>query len=163
MIFVNIDLDTGFTAPVPCVSAKWAWRIMNIFSCTAHAIQNCRKDLLDRVSNIVDKGLESLTSIDLCNLLLYGNYKFPFDTNHSIIESTITFIKSAKHLNKFSLISFTNTSRHSRLYLHFFPRICFCIVNIRAVCYLEQQRLDRLCHSSAALDIVRSYYVHFIT
>ena len=57
---------------------------------------NYRKDLLDRVSNIVHGDLDSLTSIDLCNLLLYGNSQFPFDTNHSIIESTITFIKSSK-------------------------------------------------------------------
>ena len=42
--------------------------------------------------NIVDRDLDSLTSIGLCNLLLYGNSPFPFETNHSIIESTITFI-----------------------------------------------------------------------
>ena len=58
--------------------------------------RNYRKDLIDRVLNIVDRDLDSLTSIDLCNLLLYGNSQFPFDTNHSIIESTITFIKSTK-------------------------------------------------------------------
>ena len=57
---------------------------------------NYCKDLLDRVSNIVDRNLNSLTSMDLCNLLLYGNSQFPLDTNHSIIESTITFIKSTK-------------------------------------------------------------------
>ena len=56
MIFVNIDLGTGFTAPVPCVSTKRALRIMNIFSCTANAIQII--DLLDRVSNVVDMDLD---------------------------------------------------------------------------------------------------------
>ena len=59
-----------------------------------------RKDLLDLVSNIVDRDLDSLTSIDLCNLLLYGNYEFPFDINHSIIETTITFLKSTKRFEK---------------------------------------------------------------
>ena len=104
MIFVNIgldvDIDTGFTAPIPCVSAKRALRIINIFSCTAHAIQIIVKYLLDRVSNILDRDLDSLTSTDLCNLLLYGNSQFPFDMNHSIIESTITFIKSTKRFEQ---------------------------------------------------------------
>ena len=58
---------------------------------------NYRKDLLDRVSNIIDRDLDCLTPIDLCNLLLYGNSQFPFDTNHSIIEWTITFMKLTKH------------------------------------------------------------------
>ena len=61
---------------------------------------NYRRDLLDCVSNIVDRDLDSLTSIDLCNLLLYGNSEFPFHTNHSIIESTITFIKSTKRFEQ---------------------------------------------------------------
>ena len=64
---------------------------------------NYRKDLLDRVSNIVDRDLDSLTSIDLRNLLLYGNSQFPFDTNHSITESTITFIKSIKSFEQIQL------------------------------------------------------------
>ena len=34
-------------------------------------------------------------------------------------------------------------------------------VNIRAVCHLEQQRLDTLRHFSVALDIVIIYYAHF--
>ena len=34
---------------------------------------NYRKDLLDRVLNIVDRDLDSLTSTDFCNLLLYSN------------------------------------------------------------------------------------------
>ena len=38
-------------------------------------------------------------------------------------------------------------------------RSVFC--NIRAVCYLEQQRLDTLCHFSTALDIAISFYVYF--
>ena len=59
-----------------------------------------RKDLLDRVSNIVERDLDSLTSIDLCNLLLYGNSEFPLHMNHSIIESTIMFIKSTKHFEQ---------------------------------------------------------------
>ena len=61
---------------------------------------NYRKYLLDRFSNIVDRDLDSLTSTDLCNLLQYGNSQFPFDTNHSIIESTITFIKSTKRFEQ---------------------------------------------------------------
>ena len=55
-----------------------------------------RKDLLDRVSNMVERDLDSLSSIDLCSLLLYGDSELPLDMNHSIIESTITFIKSTK-------------------------------------------------------------------
>ena len=89
MIFVNINLDTGFTAPIPCVPAKRALTIMNILSCTAHAVVG----VLDSVSNIVDMDLDSLTSIDLCNLLLYGSSQFNFEINHSIhsiIKSTIT-------------------------------------------------------------------------
>ena len=38
---------------------------------------NYREDLLDRVSDIVHRDLDSLTSIDLSNLLLYGNSHFP--------------------------------------------------------------------------------------
>ena len=59
-----------------------------------------RKDLLDHVSNIVERDLDSLTSIDLCNLLLYSNSELPLDMNHSIIESTITFIKSTKRFEQ---------------------------------------------------------------
>ena len=61
---------------------------------------NYRRDLHDHVSNVIDRDLDSLTSIDLCNLLLYGNSQFPFDTNHSMIESTITFIKSTKRFEQ---------------------------------------------------------------
>ena len=64
---------------------------------------NYRKDLLDRISSIVHKDLDSLTSIDLCNLLLYGNSQFPFDTNHSIIEPTIPFIKSSRCFEQIDL------------------------------------------------------------
>ena len=89
---------------------------------------NSRKDHLDRVSNIVDRDLDSLTSIDLCNLPLHGNSQFPFDTNHSIIESTITFIKSTNALNKFSVISFRNTSHQNRLYLYFSLSFIFALL-----------------------------------
>ena len=61
---------------------------------------NYRKDLLDRLSNIVERDLDRLTSIDLCNLLLYCNSELPLDMNHSIIESTITFIKSTKRFEQ---------------------------------------------------------------
>ena len=61
---------------------------------------NYHEDLFDRVSNIVGRDLDSLTSIDLYNLLLYGNSQFLFGTNHSIIESTITFIKSTKRFEQ---------------------------------------------------------------
>ena len=57
-------------------------------------------DLLDRVSNIVDRDLDTLTSTDLCNLLLYGNSQFRFDKNHSMTESTITFIKSTRRFEQ---------------------------------------------------------------
>ena len=61
---------------------------------------NYRKDLLDLLSNMIDRDLDSLTLIDIGNLLLYGNSQFPFHTNHSIIESTITFIKSTKRFEQ---------------------------------------------------------------
>ena len=61
---------------------------------------NYRRDLLDRVSNIVDMDLDNVTSINRCNLLLYGNSQFPFETNHPINESTITFIKSTKRFEQ---------------------------------------------------------------
>ena len=70
----------------------------SLLHCPRHT--NYRKDLRDHVSNIVDKDLDSLTSIDLCNLLLYGNSAFPFDMNHSIIESTTTLIKSTKRFEQ---------------------------------------------------------------
>ena len=54
---------------------------------------NYCKDLLDCILNIVHRDLNSLTTIDLCNLLLYVNSQFLFDMNHSITESTITSIK----------------------------------------------------------------------
>ena len=96
MIFMNVD----FIAQFPCVSAKRALRIMNIFSCTAHAIEVIVGNLLDRILNVVDMDLVNLTSIDLCNLLLCGNPRFPFETNRSIIELTVTFIKSTKRFEQ---------------------------------------------------------------
>ena len=60
--------------------------------CPRHS--NYRKDLLGRISNVVDIDIGNFSSTDLCNLLLYGNSRFSFDTNHHIIESTITSIKS---------------------------------------------------------------------
>ena len=60
--------------------------------CPRHS--NHRKDLIDRISNVVNVDIGNLSSIDLCNLLLNGNSRLSFDTNHHIIELTITFIKS---------------------------------------------------------------------
>ena len=62
---------------------------------------NHRRNPLDIVSNVVDVDSENLSSIDLCNLLLYDNSRFSVDTNHHIIKSTIFFIKSA---SRFKLI-----------------------------------------------------------
>ena len=119
-----------------------------------------RKDLIDRVSNIVERDLDSLTSIDLCNLLLYGNSELPLDMNHSIIESTITFIKSTKRFEQIKLnFCHNNLSPQSTVFASFLIFIFHC--NIRAVCYLEQQRLDMLCHFSVALDIAKNVYVYF--
>ena len=119
---------------------------------------NYRKDLLDRVSNIVDRDLDSLTSIDLCNLLMYGNSELPLDMNHSIIGSTITFIKSTKRFKQIYL-NFFHKYLTTIDCIYIFSFIFHC--NIRAVSYLEQQRLDTLCHFSAALDIAISFHVHF--
>ena len=44
----------------------------------------------DRILNVVDADPMNLSSTDLCNLLLYGNSCFSVDTNHHIIESTIS-------------------------------------------------------------------------
>ena len=51
--------------------------------CPRHS--NYRKDLLDRISNVVDVDIGNLSSTDLCNLLLYGNSRLSFDTNRQII------------------------------------------------------------------------------
>ena len=59
-----------------------------------------RKDLLDRISNVVDVDIGNLSSTDLCNLLLYGNPRLSFDTNRQIIELTITFIKSTERFKQ---------------------------------------------------------------
>ena len=63
-----------------------------ILHCPCHSSH--RRDLLDRISNVVDVDPENLSSIDLCNLLLVV---IPVSrltlTNHHIIESTIFFYK----------------------------------------------------------------------
>ena len=66
--------------------------------CPRHS--NYRKDLLDRISNVVDVDIGNLSSTDLCNLLLYGNSRLSFDTNRQIIELTITFIKSTERFKQ---------------------------------------------------------------
>ena len=58
-------------------------------NCPRHS--NHRKSLLDRILNVVDINIGNFTSTDLCNLLLYGNSRFSFDTSRHIIESKITF------------------------------------------------------------------------
>ena len=60
-----------------------------------------RRDLFDRISNVVDVDPENLSSTDLCNLLLYSNSCcFSVDTNHHIIESTISFTKSTSRFKR---------------------------------------------------------------
>ena len=66
--------------------------------CSRHS--NHRKDLLGRISNVVDIDIGNFSSTELCNLLLYGNSSFFFDTNFHIIDSTITFIKSTARLRQ---------------------------------------------------------------
>ena len=82
---------------------------------------NYCKDLLDRVSSIVRRDLDSLTSKDLCNLLLHGNFQFPFDSNHSIIESTITFIKLSKRFEEILLNFFYKCLSPQSIVFTFFP------------------------------------------
>ena len=69
-----------------------------LLHCPRHSSH--RRDLLDRISNVVDVDPQNLSSTDLCNLLLDGNSCFSVDTNHHIIESTIFFIKSKSRFFK---------------------------------------------------------------
>ena len=89
---------------------------------------NYRKDLLDCFSNIVERDLDSLTSIDLCNLLLYGNSELSLDMNHSIIESTITFIKSTKRFEQILLNFFHKYLSPQSTVFTSFPLFLFFIV-----------------------------------
>ena len=58
------------------------------------------RDLLDCISNVVDVDPDNLSSTDRCNLLLDGNSCFSVETNHHIIESTISFIKSTSRFKR---------------------------------------------------------------
>ena len=69
-----------------------------LLHCLSHSSD--RRYLLDRISNVVDVDPENLSSTDLCNLLLYGNSCFSADTNHHVIESTISFIKSTSRFKR---------------------------------------------------------------
>ena len=69
-----------------------------LLHCPRHSSH--RRDLLDRISNVVDVDPKNLSSTDLCNLLLYGNSCFSVDTNHHITESTISFIKSTSRFKR---------------------------------------------------------------
>ena len=70
-----------------------------LLHCQRHSSH--RRDLLDHISNVVDVDPETLSSTDLCNLLLYSsNSDFSVDTNHHIIESTISFIKSTSRFKR---------------------------------------------------------------
>ena len=62
-----------------------------LLHCPRHSSH--RRDLLDRISIVVDVHPENLSSTDLCDLLLDGNSRFSVDINHHIIESTIFFVK----------------------------------------------------------------------
>ena len=55
-----------------------------LLHCPRHSSH--RRDLLDRISNVVDVDPENLSSTDLCNLLSYGNSHFWVDNNHHIIQ-----------------------------------------------------------------------------
>ena len=65
---------------------------MNIFSCTARALQ--RKGLLDLVSSLTGIEAMRLSSKELCRLLLYGRNDLSVIVNRGIIEETIEFIRS---------------------------------------------------------------------
>ena len=69
-----------------------------LLHCPRHSSH--RRDLLDRISNVVDVNPTNLSSTDLCNLLLCGNSCFSVDTNHHIIKSTISFIKSTSRFKR---------------------------------------------------------------
>ena len=69
-----------------------------LLHCPRHSSH--RRDLLGRISNVVDADLTNLSSTDLCNLLIYGNYCYSVDTNHHIIKSTISFIKSTSRFKR---------------------------------------------------------------
>ena len=69
-----------------------------LLHCPHHCSQ--RRHLLDRISNVVDVDPKNLFSTDLCDLLLHGNSCSSVDTNHHIIESTISFIKSTLHFKQ---------------------------------------------------------------
>ena len=45
---------------------------------------NHRRNLLGRISNVVDIDIGNLSSTDLCDLPLYGNSRFSFDKNRHI-------------------------------------------------------------------------------
>ena len=59
--------------------------------CPSHS--NHCKDLLDRISSVVDVDIGNLSSTDHCNLLLHGNFRLSFDTNCHIIKFNNNFCK----------------------------------------------------------------------
>ena len=87
----------NFQYSSPCPSARLELKIANTFACHS----SNRRDLLDRISNVVYVDPENLSSTDLCNLLLHGIIIcFWVDTNHHIIESAILFIKSVSRFKQ---------------------------------------------------------------
>ena len=84
-------MDTNFSTLVLCA---------NNYHFFLHCLRqsNPRRDLLDRISNAVNIDLGNPTN--LCSLLLYGNSCFSLDTNRHIIESAISFIKSASRFKQ---------------------------------------------------------------
>ena len=97
----------------------------SLLHCPCHSSH--RRDHLDRISNVADVDSQNLSSIDLCNLLLYGNSCFSVDTNHRIIESTIFFMKSTSRFKQIWANYQTNCHHLLRLWLLFLPLYFFCI------------------------------------
>ena len=91
---------------------------------------NDLRDLLDLMSNVVDINIGNLPSTDLCNLLLYGNSRFSFDTivtllacAHRLNRSGGTDLRSVKagragyHIIKSTITFIKSTSRFKQIYV----------------------------------------------
>ena len=143
----------------------------NTFSCTAHTGHGSHlRDLLDRISNVVDVDPKNLSSTDLCTLLLNGNSCSLVDTNHHSPESTIFFVKSTSRFKQIygQIIKQIVTTLTLFLSLYFFCiaylftyLFCFSLVNKSCCQYLEQHRLATPCHFSVALNTLRKYICTF--
>ena len=114
MTFANINLDKFHCSSPMCLCQTGTENDEHFFlHCPRHS--NYRKDLLGRISNVVDIDIGNFSSPDLCNFLLYGNSHFSFDTNHHIVKSTITFIKSTARFKQIQANQLENFSHLKRL------------------------------------------------